>query len=188
MKCLTRSIAFSMLQLGALAYAAHKAPSCSQKERDDSCAWDWSDCCEEKSSADTRKNIVETAASTGIFSTLVTAVQAAGLAEVLKEGTFTVFAPTHEAFGKLDAAVLEDLLKPENKAKLVDILTYHVVPGILTAADVKKLKLAGTVQGKALTVIADGETVKIDNAKIVQTDIACTNGVIHVIDTVLLPE
>lgn len=186
MKCLTRSIAFSMLQLGALAYAATKASS-HHKREEDACDWNWSDCCEETHSANADKNIVETAASTGVFSTLVSAVQAAGLAEVLKEGTFTVFAPTNEAFGKLEAETLQDLLKPENKNKLVEILTYHVVPGILTADDVKKIKLAGTVQGKALAVTRDGETIKIDNAKIVQTDIRCTNGVIHVIDTVLIP-
>ena len=133
------------------------------------------------------KNIVETAVGAGSFKTLVAAVQAAGLAETLSGGNFTVFAPTDEAFAKLPAGTLEMLLKPENKAKLASILTYHVVPGKVMAADVVKLKNAGTVQGQRVDIVAKGGTVTVDGAKVVTTDIACSNGVIHVIDTVILP-
>lgn len=133
------------------------------------------------------KNIVETAVGAGSFKTLVAAVQAAGLAETLSGGTFTVFAPTDEAFAKLPAGTLEMLLKPENKAKLASILTYHVVPGKVMAADVVKLTNAGTVQGQRVDIVAKDGTVTVDGAKVVTTDIACTNGVIHVIDTVILP-
>jgi uncharacterized surface protein with fasciclin (FAS1) repeats len=115
-------------------------------------------------------------------------VQAAGLVETLKgAGPFTVFAPTDEAFAKLPAGTVESLLKPENKEKLVAVLTYHVVPGKVMAADVVKLTEAPTVQGsKAKVKVADG-TVMIDNAKVVKTDIETSNGVIHVIDAVILP-
>ena len=119
----------------------------------------------------------------------IAAVKAAGLIETLKgTGPFTVFAPTDEAFAKLPAGTLDDLLKPENKAKLQGILTYHVVPGKVMAADVVKLKTAKTVQGQELAIKIEGETVTVDNAKVVKTDIACSNGVIHVIDTVVLPK
>lgn len=135
------------------------------------------------------KDIVDTAVGAGDFTTLVAAVKAAGLVETLKgEGPFTVFAPTDAAFAKLPAGTVESLLKPENKDKLVAILTYHVVPGKVMAADVVKLTEAKTVQGKAATVKVDGGTVMIDGAKVVKTDIPCTNGVIHVIDAVILPE
>ena len=135
-----------------------------------------------------RKDIVETAVGAGSFKTLVAAVQAAGLVETLKgTGPFTVFAPTDEAFAKLPAGTVESLLKPENKEKLVAVLTYHVVPGKVMAADVVKLTEAPTVQGsKAQVKVADG-TVMIDNAKVVKTDIETSNGVIHVIDAVILP-
>jgi uncharacterized surface protein with fasciclin (FAS1) repeats len=133
------------------------------------------------------KNIVETAVAAGSFKTLVAAVQAAGLAETLSGGTFTVFAPTDEAFAKLPAGTVEDLLKPENKAKLASILTYHVVAGKVMAADVVKLTNAGTVQGQRVDIKAQGGKVTVDGANVVATDIACTNGVIHVIDTVILP-
>jgi uncharacterized surface protein with fasciclin (FAS1) repeats len=133
------------------------------------------------------KNIVETAVAAGSFKTLVAAVQAAGLAETLSGGNFTVFAPTDEAFAKLPAGTLEMLLKPENKAKLAAILTYHVVPGTVKAADVVKLTNAGTVQGQRVDILAKDGTVTVDGAKVVKTDIACSNGVIHVIDTVILP-
>ena len=133
------------------------------------------------------KNIVETAVAAGSFKTLVAAVQAAGLAETLSGGNFTVFAPTDEAFAKLPAGTLEMLLKPENKAKLASILTYHVVPGKVMAADVVKLTNAGTVQGQRVDISAKGGTVTVDGAKVVTTDIACSNGVIHVIDSVILP-
>jgi len=135
-----------------------------------------------------RKDIVDTAVGAGSFKTLVAAVQAAGLVETLKgAGPFTVFAPTDEAFAKLPAGTVESLLKPENKEKLVAVLTYHVVPGKVTAADVVKLTEAPTVQGsKAKVKVVDG-TVMIDNAKVVKTDIETSNGVIHVIDAVILP-
>ena len=135
-----------------------------------------------------RKDIVDTAVGAGSFKTLVAAVQAAGLVETLKgKGPFTVFAPTDEAFAKLPAGTVESLLKPENKEKLVAVLTYHVVPGKVMAADVVKLTEAPTVQGsKAKVKVADG-TVMIDNAKVVKTDIETSNGVIHVIDAVILP-
>lgn len=135
-----------------------------------------------------QKDVVDTAVSAGSFKTLVAAVKAAGLVETLKgEGPFTVFAPTDEAFAKLPAGTVESLLKPENKAKLQAILTYHVVPGKVMAADVVKLSGAVTVQGQQVDIaVADG-TVTVDKAKVVKTDIACSNGVIHVIDSVILP-
>jgi transforming growth factor-beta-induced protein len=132
-------------------------------------------------------DIVDTAVKAGSFKTLAAALKAAGLVDTLKgKGPFTVFAPTDEAFAKLPAGTVETLLKPENKDKLVAILTYHVVAGNVKAADVVKLKSAETVLGQTLAIDAkDG--VKINNAKVVKADIACGNGVIHVIDTVLLP-
>lgn len=133
-------------------------------------------------------DIVDTAVGAGSFKTLVAAVQAAGLAETLKgPGPFTVFAPTDEAFAKLPPGTVEDLLKPENKEKLAKILTYHVVAGKVMAADAAKLTSAKTVNGKELTVKAEGGGVKIDSASVVKTDIECSNGVIHVIDAVVLP-
>jgi transforming growth factor-beta-induced protein len=135
------------------------------------------------------KDIVDTAVGAGDFTTLVAAVQAAGLVETLKgDGPFTVFAPTDAAFAKLPAGTVETLLKPENKDKLVAILTYHVVPGKVMAGDVVKLTEAKTVQGKSASVKVVGDAVMIDGAKVVKTDIPCTNGVIHVIDAVILPE
>ncbi len=136
------------------------------------------------------KDVVDTAAvGAGTFNTLVAAVKAAGLVETLKgEGPFTVFAPTDEAFAKLPAGTVETLLKPENKAKLVSILTYHVVPGKVMAADVVKVTSAKTVNGQLVTVQASDKGVKIDGANVVKTDIGCSNGVIHVIDAVILPK
>ncbi len=134
------------------------------------------------------KDIVDTASSAGSFNTLVTAVKAAGLAETLKgKGPFTVFAPTDEAFAKLPKGTLESLLKPENKAQLAAILTYHVIPGKVMAADIsgKTLKVA-TVQGSKIDIDAT-YGVKINNAKVVTADVGASNGVIHVIDTVILP-
>ena len=132
--------------------------------------------------------IVETAVAAGNFKTLVAAVEAAGLVETLNgKGPFTVFAPTDEAFAKLPKGTLESLLKPENKAKLAAILTYHVVPGSVKAADVVKLKSATSVQGQRIDVKVAGKDVTVDGAKVVATDVACSNGVIHVIDTVILP-
>jgi uncharacterized surface protein with fasciclin (FAS1) repeats len=135
------------------------------------------------------KDIVDTAVEAGTFKTLVAAVTAADLVETLKgEGPFTVFAPTDEAFAKLGDDTLKDLLKPENKAKLVAILTYHVVPGKVMAADVVKVTSAKTVQGQDLKVVVKEGKVHINKANVVATDIPAKNGVIHVIDTVLLPE
>ncbi len=140
------------------------------------------------------KDIVDTAVSAKQFSTLVTAVKAAGLVETLKgNGPFTVFAPTDEAFKKLEKAkpgTIAALLKPENKDKLTAILTYHVVAGKVMAADVLKLKngtQVKTVNGKSVKV-TNKHGVKVDGAKVIKTDISCTNGVIHVIDTVLIPK
>lgn len=135
------------------------------------------------------KDIVDTAVGAGQFKTLVAAVKAAGLVETLKgKGPFTVFAPTDDAFAKLPEGTVDSLLKPENKEKLVAILTYHVVPGKVMASGVVDLDAAKTVQGSEVKIrVIDGK-VNIDNAKVVKADITCTNGVIHVIDTVLMPK
>jgi uncharacterized surface protein with fasciclin (FAS1) repeats len=133
-------------------------------------------------------DIVAVASGAGSFKTLVTAIKAAGLVETLQgKGPFTVFAPTDDAFAKLPAGTVEDLLKPENKEKLVAILTYHVVPGKVMAADVKTMK-AKTVNGKELSITVEDGKVTVDNAKVIKTDVAAKNGVIHVIDTVVLPK
>lgn len=136
------------------------------------------------------KDIVDTAVAAGKFNTLVAAVKAAGLVETLKgEGPFTVLAPTDEAFAKLPKGTVETLLLPENKDKLVAILTYHVIPGKALKADVAKLsgKSVKTVQGASVHVEVGEKGVFINNAKVIATDIETTNGVIHVIDTVILP-
>ena len=135
-----------------------------------------------------KKDIVDTAIEAGSFKTLVAAVQAAGLVDTLKgEGPFTVFAPTDEAFAKLPAGTVEELIKPENKDKLVSILTYHVVAGNVTSKEVVKLTSAKTVNGAEASVkVVDGK-VMIDGATVVAVDIKCGNGVIHVIDSVILP-
>jgi len=134
------------------------------------------------------KDIVDTAVAVGSFTTLAKALEAAGLVETLKgAGPFTVFAPTDEAFAKLPAGTLETLLKPENRAKLTRILTYHVVPGRVMAADVVKLHSATAVSGDTIAIATHGGGVTVDNAHVVKTDIVATNGVIHVIDAVILP-
>lgn len=139
--------------------------------------------------AQAAKDIVDTAVAAGSFKTLAAALQAAGLVETLKgKGPFTVFAPTDAAFAKLPAGTLEDLLKPENKAKLTAILTYHVVPGQVMAAQAAKLTSAKTVNGESLTIRAMGGAVMVDSATVTKADIAASNGVIHVIDTVVLPK
>lgn len=139
--------------------------------------------------AEEKKDLVDTAVGAGSFKTLVAAVQAADLVETLKgKGPFTVFAPTDEAFAKLPEGTLESLLKPENKSKLIAILTYHVVPGKVMAKDVVKLTEAKTAQGSAVTIAAKGGKVTVDNANVVKTDIETSNGVIHVIDAVILPK
>ena len=136
-----------------------------------------------------QKDIVDTAVAAGSFQTLAKALDAAGLVETLKgEGPFTVFAPTDEAFAKLPAGTLDELLKPENKGKLTAILTYHVVPGKVLASQVVNLKSAKTVNGQSVTITTEGDTVRLNDAKAVKTDIFCSNGVIHVIDSVLLPK
>ncbi len=136
-----------------------------------------------------QKDIVDTAVAAGSFKTLVAAVKAAGLVETLKgKGPFTVFAPTDEAFAKLPAGTLDTLLKPENKEKLKGILTYHVVPGKVMAKDVVTLKEAKTVNGQMLTIAAKDGKVMVDNAHVAKTDVVAGNGVIHVIDAVLLPK
>ncbi|QDT12781.1 fasciclin domain-containing protein [Planctomycetes bacterium K23_9] len=138
--------------------------------------------------AHAEKTIVETAVNAGSFKTLVAAVGAADLADTLSSpGPFTVFAPTDEAFAKLPAGTIESLLKPANKSKLAKILTYHVLPGRVTAADVVKLTGAKTVAGEKVRITASDSGVKVNDAAVVQTDITCSNGVIHVIDNVLLP-
>ena len=132
-------------------------------------------------------DIVAVASGAGKFNTLVAAVKAAGLVETLQgKGPFTVFAPTDEAFAKLPEGTVASLLKPENKAKLVSILTYHVVPGKVMAADVKTMK-AKTVNGKELSIKVEDGKVTVDGAKVIKTDVAAKNGVIHVIDSVVLP-
>jgi uncharacterized surface protein with fasciclin (FAS1) repeats len=138
-------------------------------------------------SAAEAKTIVGVAADAGQFNTLVAAVKAAGLVDTLNgAGPFTVFAPTDEAFAKLPAGTVESLLKPENKEKLTAILTYHVLSGKVMAADVKTVE-AKTVNGKEAAIKVDGGKVTVGAANVVKTDIAASNGVIHVIDTVLIP-
>lgn len=138
---------------------------------------------------DQTHDIVDTAVAAGAFTTLVAAVTAAGLVDTLKSaGPFTVFAPSDEAFAALPAGTVEDLVKPENKEKLTAILLLHVVPGQVMAADIAGKVIDAATAGGA-TVHVDGtDGVTVDGAKVVTADIACTNGVIHVIDTVLLPK
>jgi len=135
------------------------------------------------------KDIVDVAVENGSFNTLVAAVKAAGLVDTLKsDGPFTVFAPTDEAFAKLPEGTVDMLLLPENKEKLVSILTYHVVSGKVSAADVMKIDSAKTVQGQDVMVkVVDGK-VMIDDAQVVIADVEASNGVIHVIDTVIMPK
>lgn len=136
--------------------------------------------------ADSHKDVVDTAIAAGSFTTLVKAVQEAGLVETLKgPGPFTVFAPTDDAFAKLPDGTLEALLK--DKQKLAAILTYHVVPGRVTSSDVSKLDSAKTVQGQSVSIRTD-DGVTIDGARVVKADIEASNGIIHVIDTVILPQ
>ncbi len=135
-----------------------------------------------------KADIVDTAVAAGSFETLVAAVQAADLVEALKgEGPFTVFAPTDEAFAALPEGTVETLLKPENKDQLVAILTYHVVAGKVTAADVVELDSAETLQGSEIKISVEDGSVKINDATVVKADIMTSNGVIHVIDTVIMP-
>ena len=134
------------------------------------------------------KDIVDTAVEAGQFETLAAALDAADLVSTLKgAGPFTVFAPTDEAFAKLPDGTVEKLLEPENKDQLTAILTYHVVPGKVMAADVAEIDEAQTVNGKMIDIEVDGSSVKVNDATVTAADIAAANGVIHVIDTVILP-
>ncbi len=137
-----------------------------------------------------KADIVDTAVAAGNFKTLAAALVAAGFVDTLKgTGPFTVFAPTDAAFAKLPKGTVESLLKPENKDKLVSILTYHVLPGKVLSKDIKGKSLSpATVQGSTVTVNAKGRTVMVGTAKVTKADIMATNGVIHVIDTVLMPK
>jgi uncharacterized surface protein with fasciclin (FAS1) repeats len=136
-----------------------------------------------------QKDIVDTAVTAGTFNTLATALQAAGLVDTLRgKGPFTVFAPTDEAFSKLPAGAVESLLKPENKDKLKAILLYHVISGDVTAAQVVKLSSAKTIDGWDLKLTINDGTVMVNDAKVVKADVLASNGMIHVIDTVLLPK
>ena len=140
-----------------------------------------------RAGATVEKDIVDTAVAAGSFKTLATALQSAGLVETLKgKGPFTVFAPTDEAFAKLPAGTVEGLLK--DKAKLKKILLYHVVPGNVTAKDVVKLNSAKTPEGSSVAIKVVNGKVKVDNATVVKADVGASNGVIHVIDTVILPK
>lgn len=137
----------------------------------------------------TNKDIVDVAAENGSFTTLVAAVKAAGLVDTLKsKGPFTVFAPTDSAFAKLPDGTVEMLLKPENKDKLISILTYHVVSGKVTASEVVKIDSAATVQGQKVMVKVNNGKVMINDAHVVIADVEASNGVIHAIDTVLMPK
>ena len=141
------------------------------------------------SAGSAKKDIVDTAVAAGSFQTLATALQAAGLVDTLKgTGPYTVFAPTDEAFGKLPAGTVETLLKPENKEKLKAILLYHVVAGDVAAKQVMKMSSAKTVEGQSVAISTSNGTVMVNNAKVVTADVLASNGVIHVIDTVLLPK
>ena len=136
-----------------------------------------------------QQDIVETAVAAGSFKTLAAALQAAGLVETLKgDGPFTVFAPTDAAFAKLPAGTVENLLKPENRDKLRAILTYHVVAGKVTAADVMKMKSGKTVQGSSVKIAVTDGKVMVDKATVAKADVMASNGVIHVIDSVLMPK
>lgn len=139
--------------------------------------------------SDAEMDIVDTAISAGEFNTLATALTAANLVDTLKgEGPFTVFAPTDEAFAKLPAGTIENLLKPENVDQLAAILTYHVLPGTVEAKDVVSLTEAETVNGQSINISVSDANVSINDASVIATDIMASNGVIHVIDSVILPK
>ncbi len=135
-----------------------------------------------------KADIVDTAVSAGQFNTLAAALEAADLIDTLKgDGPFTVFAPTDEAFAKLPEGTVEVLLKPENREQLINVLTYHVVPGKVSSSEVVKITEATTVQGSDIDIAVVDGSVKIDNATVVKADIDASNGIIHVIDSVILP-
>ena len=163
-----KHLAIGTIAVLAISYAASNAPRVAAAET---------------------KDIVDTAVAAGSFKTLAKALAAADLVGTLKgAGPFTVFAPTDEAFAKLPAGTLETLLKPENKAKLQRILTYHVVTGKVMASDVMKMNSAKAVSGDSITIATHSGGVMANNARVVKTDIIATNGIIHVIDAVMLPE
>jgi uncharacterized surface protein with fasciclin (FAS1) repeats len=138
--------------------------------------------------ADEKKDIVDTAVAAGSFKTLAAALKAAGLVDALKgAGPFTVFAPTDEAFAKLPEGTVETLLKPENKEKLVDILTYHVVPADVPAEAAMKLKEATALNKKTITLEVKGDALYLNKSKVTTADVKCSNGTIHIIDAVLMP-
>lgn len=142
-----------------------------------------------KKTAGASMDVVDMAAHAGVFNTLVQAIQSADLEPVLRgEGPFTVFAPTDEAFAKLPAGTIEDLLKPENQEKLQAILTYHVVPGEVYAKDVVKMESGKTANGQDVRIRTENGSVFIDDAKVTKADVPASNGVIHIIDTVLMPQ
>lgn len=152
------------------------------------CAKDAPNTATAAAAAATPGDIVAVAASAGQFNTLVAAIKAADLVETLQSpGPFTVFAPTDEAFAKLPAGTLDDLLLPENKAKLASILKYHVVAGEVLAADVVNLSSADTVEGTSVQISAGDGGVKVNDANVTATDVMASNGVIHIIDSVLIP-
>jgi uncharacterized surface protein with fasciclin (FAS1) repeats len=158
-----------------------KCPSMSDK----ACAKKPAKCCKWGKN---KQNIVDTAAMNGQFTTLGKALEAAGLTDTLKgKGPFTLFAPTDAAFSALPPGTLDELLKPENRAKLQQVLTYHVVPGNVSAKTVKTLKEAKTVEGSDIRITQDQDGVMINNANVLKTDIKTSNGVIHIIDRVLIP-
>ena len=166
-----------------------KAEKCThEKSASCSASTDKSASCSAEGKARKPRDIVDTAVSAGQFKTLAAALKAADLVKTLKgKGPFTVFAPTDDAFAKLPKGTIAELLKPENKEKLTAILTYHVVPGKVLAEDVVKLKKAKTVQGSEVRIRVKKGKVLVDKATVAATDIKCTNGVIHVIDSVILP-
>ena len=135
-----------------------------------------------------KKDIVDTAISAGNFKTLLTAINSADLVDILKEdGPFTVFAPTDEAFAKLPEGTIDSLLKPENKKMLTEILTYHVIPGKVKAKKAANLESAETVNGSEVTINSTDESLMINNSLVIKADIKSSNGIIHVIDSVLIP-
>jgi uncharacterized surface protein with fasciclin (FAS1) repeats len=141
------------------------------------------------SAAQSEMDIVDTAVAAGEFQTLVAALEAADLVETLRDdGPFTVFAPTDAAFAKLPDGTVEELLKPENIDRLAAILTYHVVPGVVTSNQVASLSQASTVNGQPVAISVNGANVMVQSAKVVAPDVMASNGVIHVIDSVMLPE
>jgi uncharacterized surface protein with fasciclin (FAS1) repeats len=143
----------------------------------------------EKGESMAKQDIVATAVANGSFNTLAAALKAAGLVETLQgKGPFTVFAPTDAAFAKLPEGTVEELLKPENKQKLIAVLTYHVVPGKVMAKQAVTLDGAETVNGNSLTFKFDGESLMVDNAQVIKADVETSNGVIHVINNVMLPK